>query len=239
VFEELLARLQASGVDWRVVVTTAPDRADAVRACLDRAGVEAELAVFENRGRDILPFLHVANRLLDEGVDVVLKVHTKQSRHRRDGDDWRDDLLDKLLSPARAPALRAAFEADPALGLVAPESHLQPLDYFWGANEDAVRALAVQLGIPDPDPERDRFIAGSMFWLRLEALRPLLDAHLDPQRFEPERGQVDGTCAHAVERLFALSACAAGFRVDTAANACGEPDSGTTGAPYPYARRDG
>lgn len=238
VFDELLARLRASGVDWRLVVTTAPERADAVRACLDRSGVAAELAVFENRGRDILPFLHVADRLLDEGVEVVLKLHTKRSAHREDGDTWRDDLLDKLLSPARAATLAAAFGADPGLGLLAPEGHLQPLHYFWGANEDNVRRLATRIGVPAPDPDRDRFIAGSMFWARLPALRPLLDAHLDPQLFEPERGQVDGTCAHAIERLFALSAQAAGFRVDTAAGACGETDA-AAGTPYPYARRDG
>jgi len=239
VFDELLARLQASGVDWRLVVTTAPEHADAIRLRLDRAGIEAELAVFENRGRDILPFLHVANRLLDEGVDVVLKLHTKRSRHRQDGDDWRDELLDKLLSPGRASALHAAFGSDPALGLVAPEGHLQPLGYFWGDNEDNVLRLATHLGIDAPAPDTDRFVAGSMFWTRLAALRPLLDAHLDPQLFEPERGQVDGTCAHAIERLFALSARAAGFRIDTAAHVCGEPSESSSHARYPYARRDG
>lgn len=239
VLPELLERLRASGLDWRLVVTTAPERADAVRDALDRAGATAEVLVFENRGRDILPFLHVADRLLDEGVEVVLKLHTKQSDHRWDGERWRAELLDRLLAPARVPALLEAFATDPALGLVAPEGHLQPLGYFWGANEANVRRLATRLGLPPFDPEADRFVAGSMFWVRLEALRPLLDAHLDPQLFESERGQVDGTCAHAVERLFGLCVDAAGFRVATAAGACGEPDPTDPAAPYPYARRDG
>lgn len=240
VFSDLLVRLRAAAVPWRLLVTTAPERADAIHACLEQAGMEAEVSVFENRGRDILPFLHVADRLLDEGVELVLKLHTKRSEHREDGDAWRDELLDRLLAPDRAQGVFSAFGDDPTLGLAAPEGHLQPLHYFWGANEDNVRRLAVRIGLADPDPERGHFVAGSMFWARLEALRPLLDAHLDPQLFEPEQGQVDGTCAHAIERLFALSAAAAGFRIDTVAGACGESSRDTAhgDTPYPYARRD-
>ena len=126
----------------------------------------------------------------------------------------------------------------PNLGLVAAEGHIQPLHYYWGANRDTVHALAVRLGMPEPDSERDRFVAGSMFWLRLPALRPLLDAHLDPCEFEPETGQVDGTLAHAIERAFSLSAQAAGYPTAACgASLCGEPGADAD-APYPYARRD-
>lgn len=56
-----------------------------------------------------------------------------------------------------------------------------------------MEALCVRLGLPMPRPEADRFAAGSMFWVRTEALRPLLDAHIADWLFESERGQVDGT----------------------------------------------
>jgi len=231
----MLEAVKASGIAWRVVVTTAPERAAAVRACLAAHAPEAELAVFPNRGRDVLPFLHVANRLLDEGVELVLKLHTKRSTHRRDGEAWRGELLERLLAPSRAQAIVKAFGAAPDLGLVAAEGHVQPLSYYWGGNRDTVDLLGVLLGIPAPDPDRDQFIAGSMFWARLEALRPLLDAHLDPWRFEEEAGQVDGTFAHAIERIIALAAQAAGFRMTTAAALCGDPEPS---GEYPYARRD-
>lgn len=235
VLDELVRALRASGLDWRLVVTTAPEREADVRACIARLALDCELKVFANRGRDVLPFLHVANQLLDEGVEVVLKLHTKRSTHRRDGDAWRGELLERLLSSTRAAAIARGFADDPALGLVAAEGHVQPLHYFWGANRDTVQLLSVLLGIPEADPERDAFIAGTMFWARLDALRPLLDAHLDTWRFEAESGQVDGTFAHAVERIIALTAKSAGFHTATAAALCGEPEP--AGA-YPYARRD-
>ncbi|MDQ8035395.1 MAG: rhamnan synthesis F family protein, partial [Bordetella sp.] len=70
---------------------------------------------------------------------------------------------------------------------------------------------------------------------RLEALRPLLDLHPYASEFEAEAGQVDGTLAHAIERLFSLGASASGYRVVSAAGAVGQPEpaAGT----YRYARR--
>lgn len=235
--DELVAALRASGVDWRLVLTTALEREQAVRERIARLGIDAEIEVFENRGRDILPFLQVANRLLDEGVSTVLKLHGKRSIHRPDGEIWRRELLDKLLAPERATRIAAAFRDDTTLGLVCAEGHLQPLDYYWGANQANVEYLTRRLGIPAPDVEHDSFIAGSMLWLRPAALRPLLDAHLDIEEFEPEAGQLDGTLAHAVERVLTLAAAAGGFRTASASSLIGLAE--TIAHTYPYARRSG
>ncbi|WP_109124216.1 glycoside hydrolase family 99-like domain-containing protein [Dyella sp. C11] len=235
VLDEIVAQLQANTMDWRIIITTSPERERDVRARLASLGVEAEVDVFENRGRDILPFLHVADRLLNEGVDVVLKLHTKRSVHRDDGAQWRKELLNHLAAPDRASRILEAFAADPHLGLVMPEGHSQPLNHFWGANEGNVRALCVRLGLPQPAPD-GQFIAGSMFWVRLAALRPLLDAHMEPWEFEQESGQIDGTTAHALERIVRVAISAAGFEAEDAARLCGQ-SSHTSQTPYPYARR--
>ena len=180
----------------------------------------AEIVLVENRGRDILPFLRVANRLLDEGVEVVLKLHTKRSLHRSDGDLWRRELVDRIGSPERSTAIANAFRRDPGLGLVGPEGHMHPMASYWGDNAEALTYLCSRVGMPEPREDHDEFIAGSMFWVRLEALRPLLDTPLHTSDFEPELGQFDGTLAHASERVFALVVRHAGYRVVDAASAC-------------------
>jgi lipopolysaccharide biosynthesis protein len=53
-------------------------------------------------------------------------------------------------------------------------------------------------------------VAGSMFWARTEALLPLY-ALVDSADFESESGQTDGTMAHAIERLFSVSAYSVGL----------------------------
>jgi lipopolysaccharide biosynthesis protein len=238
VLDEIAAAMRVSGLDWRIFITTTIEREQAVCERLAQLDLKAEITAFENRGRDILPFLHIADRLLNEGVDVVLKLHTKRSTHRQDGELWRKELIDKLLSPERARHTLEAFQALPKLGLAAADGHIQSLQFYWGANESNVQYLATRLGIPKPSPEQDRFIAGSMFWARLEALRPLLDAHLGVWEFEDEAGQVDGTLAHAVERVIGLSAEASGYSISDTATLSGV--AGRIGSkPYPYARRSG
>ena len=235
-FDDILAVIADSGVPARLVVTTSPERDAVIRERLARSGLDAELEVRENRGRDILPFLHVASRLLDEGEDIVLKLHTKRSSHRTDGDAWRRELLGLLFAADRAPRILAAFASDPSLGMVAPEGHVQLLAHYPGANTDAVEYLARRIGVEAPNQATTSFVAGSMFWCRLEALRSLLDAHLDEWEFEMESGQVDGTFAHAVERIMSMAVQASGYHATTAAAACGASVD-LPSHPYPYANR--
>ncbi|WP_343649595.1 glycoside hydrolase family 99-like domain-containing protein [Stenotrophomonas sp.] len=235
VFAELLDKVKATGLQWRVVVTTTHERHAQINQVLSASGIDAEIHAFANHGRDILPFLHVADSLLEEGEDIVLKLHTKRSTHRNDGDRWRNELIDRLMAPDRASRIVEAFAKDPTLGLVPPEGHVQRLDYFWGANERNVQALLSRFGVAQGDTNADTFIAGSMFWVRLDALRPMLDTHLQPSLFDTEAGQVDGTLAHAVERTFTLVARHAGYSQQDAATLLGL--SSPLDAPYAYARR--
>lgn len=234
-FGQILQALQRTGLDWRIVVTTSPERVDQIRQVASGLGASMELHIHPNHGRDILPFLHCAERLLEAGEPVVLKLHTKRSTHREDGDQWLRDLLEKLIAGGRAEAIIKAFSDQTKLGCVAPEGHVQPLSYFWGANESNVTSLHTRFGIPAVDLEAGTFIAGSMFWIRLQALRPLLDAHLNPSLFEAESGQVDGTLAHAVERVISTTVKHAGYQQQLACEIVSEDWHDDTG--YAYAER--
>jgi lipopolysaccharide biosynthesis protein len=230
---EIVEAIRATGLPFRVIVTVPAEREDAVRRELARLSFEAELFVSPNRGRDILPFLKVATRLRDEGEDVVLKLHTKRSIHRENGAVWRAELLERLVAPSRARAAVAAFDSQADLGLVAAEGHVQPLASFLGANGRNVAYLCSLAGLPQPAPSA-LFVAGSMFWCRLDALAPLFDAPLTESMFPVEAGQVDGTTAHAVERVVSLAASSLGFHTLTAAAIVGDPEPD---GPYAYARR--
>ena len=232
ILTDLLARLIGTGLEWNLLVTTSTDKHVEVARILDTSCFAYRILVVENRGRDVMPFIIAANQLLDEGIDVVLKVHTKRSPHRRDGDAWRADLLDKLIDNGNAASIFSSFNNDRHLGLVAPAGHTQPMNYYWGDNRLRVQSLLKRIGLKAPDTNMETFVSGSMFWVRLESLRALLDADLVPSDFEDEVGQVDGTLAHAIERVFALCARAHGFRTtDT------ESAGNFTQAPYSYAKR--
>lgn len=232
---EILEALQATKLTWRLLVTTDPSHELEVQSICSKFGAEAEIHVFPNHGRDILPFLHVANDLLEQGEQLILKLHTKRSIHREDGGQWRKELTERLIAPERASAILRSFQSEPALGLVAPEGHVHPLSFYWGANKNKVLSLLAQFGLRAPEVDVDTFVSGSMFWVRTEALRPILDTHLAASMFESEQGQVDGTLAHAIERTFSLAVRDAGYRQTTAAELLGIPFDSC--APYAYAER--
>lgn len=235
VLEEILLQLREAVFDHHLIITTTENNLPAVNRILKLQGMEAEVVAHENHGRDILPFLKIADRLIDEGVSVVLKLHTKRSTHRRDGDQWRRDMVSSLLARERVKSIIDAFDQQPNLGLVAPEGHIQPLSFYWGANENAVRSLATRIGIAQPDIGTATFACGSMFWLRLKAIQPILDSHLRPSEFEKEAGQVDGTMAHAIERLLSLSTIDSGYTLASAAAIVGAKEQAP--APYKYAHK--
>ena len=231
--EEIVDAIRSTGLSFRVVLTVPTEREDAVRRELARMSFEAELFVSPNRGRDILPFLKVAARLRDEGEDIVLKLHTKRSTHRENGAAWRAELMERLVAPARTKAIVEAFGNQADLGLVAAEGHVQPLASFMGGNGSLVTYLCSLAGLPQLSIPVARFVAGSMFWCRLSALTPLIDAPLTEAEFAVETGQIDGTMAHAVERIVSVAAASAGFRTVTAASIVGDPEPE---GPYAYAR---
>ncbi|MFO1089508.1 MAG: glycoside hydrolase family 99-like domain-containing protein [Hyphomicrobiales bacterium] len=170
------------------------------------------IAVTENRGRDVLPFLKLLRQAYAMGYETGCKVHSKKSPHRVDGDAWRAQLLDGLLSTGSIDRLQQAFFAAPDVGLAAPQQSFVRRDdgavYQW--NLDNCRMLARRFGM---DFEPADFVGGTMFWFRLEALRRLAQQQDLDGVFEPEFGQTDGTMAHAMERLFLPLVSHAGYRV--------------------------
>lgn len=161
-----------------------------------------------NRGRDILPFLHLARRLTAAGYESVLKLHSKSSPHLVAGDQWFADLLSDLIPGSEAVhTILTALAEQPTI--VGPREHYLSLERFIGSNQTDLLHLLGRLTSP-LDARRlllQRslgFFAGSMFWASARLLEPLLTLHLLSEDFQLEDGSLDGTMAHAVERLFGL-----------------------------------
>ena len=83
-----------------------------------------------------------------DGYDAVLKVHTKRSVHRLDGDAWRVELLDGVLpSPEGVRADPRPVPRDKDVGLVAPTGHVKGPE-TWGSDLELVEALAARSRSP-------------------------------------------------------------------------------------------
>lgn len=168
--------------------------------------------VVPNRGRDVLPFVYVARRLEQAGYEYVLKLHSKKSKHRSDGSTWLNEVLDGLVPDSET--ARKAIEAlnNEDTGIIGPANHLVSLKRHMGGNAPILENLLMRAydkkvaGEIIASPEYYPYIGGTMFWARIDTLRPLLQLDLMPDDFQSEHGQIDGTAAHAVERFIGVAA---------------------------------
>lgn len=211
-----LEALSAVPVPYTLLITTDTEAKAAQLRKVFEAGnaVRTELRVVPNRGRDIAPKLFgFAERY--EDFDLLLFLHSKASLHAEALlAGWRDYLLKGLLgSPQVVQSILEAFAQAPELGMLAPPGYPPIRGHLgWCDNFEAARELAEKMGISLTIDSPLDFPAGSMFWARPAALRPLLDAGIRLEDFPEEAGQTDGTLAHAIERLFFYACERAGLR---------------------------
>jgi len=209
IWPEILADLNRLDFPYQLILT-GPHPQSGLALPYNAADIEFHRT--ENLGRDIGPFL-TAFRKTRFATDICLKIHTKRSLHRRDGENWRRTILEDLLGdPDKVGRTVTLLRENPNIGLVSPNFHLVPVRQLLGNNEDNLKKLFEIYGIDEPaaDMSKALFVAGSMFWFRSGAFS-LLRSKGAAVEFEPEGGQLDGTKAHAHERIFSVLAELSGF----------------------------
>lgn len=211
------AALLSSGFEGDVLITTPAAQVGAVAAMARARFAHAEVFAAENRGRDIRPTLALLPLLIARGYRAVLKLHSKKTLHRENGTEWRQSLVESLLpAPQALRGMLDGLARYPSLGLIAPQGNVLNLQRFIWTNKPWVATLADELGEREDWLDRTRpwFPAGSMFWFKPAALAKLLAcSSVQQDRFEPEDQQVDGTLAHALERMVGAAALSAGYHL--------------------------
>ncbi|HJZ13378.1 MAG TPA: rhamnan synthesis F family protein, partial [Acidobacteriota bacterium] len=149
-----------------------------------------EVRVMDNRGRDIAPKIIGFRDVYDE-YPYVLHLHSKKSSHSHELQSWLNFLLEGLLGSHQAVAnVFKAFERRPELGIVATPIFPYVKQFMvWEPNFEICHSLAERMGISITPTSPLDFPAGSMFWARSAALRPLLDLNLAFNDFPEEAGQ--------------------------------------------------
>ena len=193
---------------------TATSRDIEVEERIHKLFPQGKVLHFENRGRDVLPFVVLTNSGVLFRYELICKIHTKRSLHRVDGDDWRRVLLDGVLGGQDlVNCILEAFERDPDLGIVVADGQIYGWEQsHWAGNLERVRSLGAKIGIQEI-PDGSPFPGGSVYWIRPFLLRQLAALELSSEDFEPEPLPADGTTAHAVERLLGLICHDAGMRI--------------------------
>lgn len=161
-----------------------------------------------NRGRDIAPMLcSFAEEI--QRHKIMLHLHSKKSIHETSLNGWLHFILEHIL-PNDAIVSIILSKMNQGVGMIAPPDyvcHMAPDG--WSDERNLIFAQQLmdraQMGInlKEEYPEID-FPQGSMFWARNDYLHKLFALNLSYNDFPEEPIGVDGTIAHALERVFFL-----------------------------------
>lgn len=208
---EFEALLEAADRQFQLFLTlTRPDPAlvQRVRARFP----DAEVTVYENRGRDIGPFIQLLREGRLDPYDLICKLHGKKSGQSGPrmvlGEIWRlASTFDLIGSRGVVDRILAEFERSRETQMIGSSRFRLPNVWkeeqaAWGENRATILNLLETMGMPSSS--RLDFFAGTMFWVRRSALEPLIRLDLPLAAFPEEASQQDGTLQHALERVLGM-----------------------------------
>lgn len=205
-FSKKIEPLINGGMDLVVVLLTK----DTISADIKKTYPNAIIVSAPNQGRDILPFLKLAKTLKQLNYEYVLKLHSKKSPQRDDGKDWADKMISDLVSSNELHTQIIATIQRKGTAIIGSTGNYVPLTTYYNDNQPKVHWLLIKIfGRKDADyinkhNNQYGFYAGTMFWVNLGAISEVLNLKLWANNFPPESAQLDGTTAHAIERLLCV-----------------------------------
>jgi lipopolysaccharide biosynthesis protein len=165
---------------------------------------DAHIHPYPNQGMDMVPFLRLIPSLKAMGYGLVCKLHTKRGVEPL-GAVWREHLLETLVgSAATVRDLIEAFNRDPLLVLAGPAALYLSAHTTMYENRPMLERLAGAMEQPPNLRDDWGFFAGSMCWMRVDALMPMASAmnktfdFSDPQ--VKHSSNADGEWPHVLER---------------------------------------
>lgn len=174
--------------------------------------------VYDNKGRDVVPFLTQIRPVADK-YEYICHLHTKKSKHDVIGDNWRHHLYVNLLGSREiVEDILFMMESDHSIGVVFPETFFAVKPFAgWGINRETAQRFSNMIGVEIPQEDLGAgnnliFPAGNMFWAKTAAVRQILEYDFGDVEIPPEEGQLDGTIMHAIERMWGCVAKYNGFR---------------------------
>ena len=198
-------KIQAANFSHDLFITL-PSRANHLSTLILKEHPKAIIIDVPNRGRDVLPFVIMANKLKDLGYEYLLKLHTKRTVHRNDGSEWLDSIVSSLIGEGKT-VKTIVDELKTGTAIIGPAGHYVSL---WENSVSTKKTILEYLNKQNSaintidEYQKYGFFAGTMFWCRMDALNEMVSWMLCPEDFESERGQRDGTLAHALERMITV-----------------------------------
>lgn len=204
IFEEMYSQVKKIPYDFDCYISTDSKKKKNIILKLLKSNkvknnINVQIDVFDNKGRDILPFIRQMHNVY-RNYDYVCHVHSKKSKDFDYENRWRKYLLFNLFG-SNDNIKRIFYLMDNlGVGMVFPKTYDEIDDKMLiGSNEKYYHFLCDKFGCNYEF--LDNFPSGSMFWAKTDSIHQIFENTFEDE-YSEENGQVDGTLAHAMERFF-------------------------------------
>lgn len=182
-----------------------------------------QIYIFENKGRDILPWLQLHKQVQKE-YDLILKIHTKKHTQMPEifSHQWTNYLLRNLIGTEEVVSnIICEFVSNPFLGILFPpypkEFMLVAPNAFRGGSRETFffDLIYRRLGLKHPVEDNSYlFSVGTMFWYRPSALNKLFaNEIINSSDFDIEPIKTENSIAYGIERAIPYIAQDAGYNI--------------------------
>jgi len=189
-----------------------------------KENVLKKIIVYENRGRDIYPWLSLSESL--QNYDIVGHFHSKRTTTETEniGTAWVQEIIESLIIPIDE--ILSIFIKNKDIGIIIPDIpnrlKFEPEKNLWLKNklncEVLWEKMRTKKSINFKEIKSPIMPIGNMFWYKPNALKPLFELKLSAIAFPMEPISGDGTIAHAIERLPIYIAWSQGYDFRIAIN---------------------
>ena len=171
-----------------------------------------EIKIFQNKGRDVLPFIRQMKFNIKK-YKYVCHLHTKKSKHDTFlGSHWRNYLYANLLGNKEIISeILTDFEKYDKLGFIFPEVYydiIKDIDNYdsteFPLHKPNIKHMNFILKKIFPGfqiGEKLIFPTGDMFWAKTNAIHQIFKIRLK-KKFPQELNQTNETIMHGIERLW-------------------------------------
>ena len=211
-FIEILRKLIFIPFKYDLFISTiSEEKKTFIEKCLSSSNANKyEITIFENRGRDILPFLNQMKNKY-KNYKYICHLHTKKSVHKKNlGENWRGYIYENLIGSAEIISeIMYDFENNEKLGFIFPEEYytiIKGIKDFENINlslnivcKAYMNYILKRIFKKYKVDEKLVFPVGNMFWAKTKAIYQIFNLRL---KYPKEINQKNQTIMHAIERIW-------------------------------------
>ena len=193
------------------VSTISEKKKNFIHKCLlNSTANKYEIEIFENKGRDVFPFLTQMKKKY-KNYKYICHIHTKKSVHKLFlGNNWREYIYENLIGSKEIISnILSDFEKNEKLGFIFPEAYydlIKGIKDFDNSNlalnihnKKYMNYILKRIFKKFKVGEKLIFPVGNMFWARTNAIHQIFNIKF---KFPKESSQENKTIMHAIERIW-------------------------------------